>query len=142
VAPVTSGIVAGYIFVVSMAMGPAILAGLIAWRRHRRARREATQAIWDANHDQFQRLVDQHDEWDRQALGAVVAAERLEPWTPLEREIFGINDLDKWIRETDRELATGDRKAPTPRPILNSPEAEEFIIRAGTIEGGRVWIQR
>jgi hypothetical protein len=140
VAPVTSGIVAGYIFVVSLAVGPAILAALIAWRRHRRARREATQAIWDASHAQFRRLIGQHDLWDRQAVGVVVEAERLEPWTPVEREIFGINDLDKWIRETDRELATGDREAPHPVLAAAYPADEDWVeVRS---DSGTVWIQQ
>ena len=64
----------------------------------------------------------------------------MQPWTPAEREAFGINALDAWIRETDKALATPLERtmmataediaaaAAVPPPIIGKP-------------GPRVWEQ-
>lgn len=58
---------------------------------------------------------------------------RLEPWTPEEREAFGVNETDRLIARIDAELMTPEESTnPNPAPPLES------FIR----DRDGVWIQR
>lgn len=96
----SGGVLAGYLmWLLIIAFVLAIVVGPPVWRRHRAATLFGRRARFRAKPVLTYResTAYQADEPTHSMLP--------EAWTPAEREAFGINDLEQWIRETDRQLA-------------------------------------
>jgi hypothetical protein len=72
------------------------------------------------------------------------ASEPLQPWTPAEREAFGINDTERFIRETDLALASPLERTMMVdnAAIIRAHSVPEAFIQTGSIDGSRIWVQQ
>lgn len=109
-----SGVLVGYLLVVGV---PCLLVSLFVVGLARAAGRQRPKRF-EAHRDAMAAMVNKAV--DGSTFREPTHSMLLEPWTPAEREAFGINDTERWIRETDKALATPLERRGVPEPILRS----------------------